>query len=273
MTTSCGCIATWAEWGFSFATQKQEVLVDVIFLTFIYWRFTETRHVFKHCSTWFFFAHSRPESYPGKLQSSNTDEYNGFVPCSRAPQWIKLTGAQRVSQSLSSDFIMWLEKATLWCDTNFSNLQATTSPLIRRIISLRLFGAAQCFLCSAADMNLMYCWATNNSLKIESSWRRSSVSVCVCLCQWICMNVCMYEQALSCLAHPRGSGRAEGVYLKKIWCALPASVAALTLVSFPLIKKKNDNKLIERLLHSSVFNLMCANKLNQWGIWIASNVM
>lgn len=41
----------------------------------------------------------------------------------------------------------WFETATFWCDTNFSYLQAITAPLRRRIISLRLFGAAPVFSC------------------------------------------------------------------------------------------------------------------------------
>lgn len=64
---------------------------------------------------------------------------------------------------LPLDFIIWLQKKkknttaakTQWHEIGFRNLQATTAPLRRLIISLRLLGAAPVFSCIVL---LKYTW-------------------------------------------------------------------------------------------------------------------
>lgn len=51
--------------------------------------------------------------------------------------------SQQIIKFVWISFFIWLKKK-LELDTEFSNLQATT-PLLRKIISLRLFGAAPVF--------------------------------------------------------------------------------------------------------------------------------
>lgn len=74
--------------------------------------------------------------------------FTGSVPCSRAPQWkLSLQKHSMVSKSLPPDFYHLIQNSNILTWHDFLNPQATTAPLRRRTISLRLFGAAPVFSC------------------------------------------------------------------------------------------------------------------------------